>query len=80
VRSRVNSYDVFGSLLLRPAGFAVVGPVAAVVGLRPTLVASAVVMVALALVPLGLHDVRTLQTEDPPLGEGSYAGAAFRRG
>jgi MFS family permease len=43
--SRVSAYDWMGSTALRPLGFAIIGPIAAGVGLRPTLNAIAVAVV-----------------------------------
>jgi hypothetical protein len=41
--SRVSSYDWLGSVALQPAGFALAGPVAAVIGVPATLLGSAAV-------------------------------------
>jgi MFS family permease len=45
-RSRVSSYDSLGSFVLVPLGTAIAGPLAAVVGLRTTLLAAALTMIA----------------------------------
>jgi hypothetical protein len=39
--SRVSSYDWMGSMVLRPIGFAMVGPIAAAVGVETTLIGAA---------------------------------------
>jgi MFS family permease len=69
--SRVSSYDWIGSTALRPLGYAMVGPIAALVGVRTTLVAAAVVIVVLQLAVLTVRELRTLPEVPPPhdLGE-----------
>jgi MFS transporter len=50
-RSRVSSYDALGSFVLVPLGAAVAGPVAALIGIHETLIASgAVSLVCIAIV------------------------------
>jgi MFS family permease len=61
VRSRVDSYDWLISLVVMPAGFALVGPLAARVGDRATLIGAALVLaIPCALVVLipGIRAVR----------------------
>ena len=69
--SRVSSYDWMGSLALLPLGFAVSGPVAAVLGARPVLgvgAGLAALMLVLVLVP---RSTRALPGEGraPPRAE-----------
>ena len=59
--SRVDSVDRFGSMALRPIGMACIGPIAAVVGIRPALIAAGVLTLVCVATPLLLRDVRTLQ-------------------
>ena len=62
--SRAASYDALGSLVFLPVGFAVIGPIAAAVGDRATLIgAAALVVVPTALVLLS-RDVRTIERRD----------------
>ena len=51
-RSRVSSYDALGSFVLIPLGTAVAGPIAAAVGVRPTLLGAGVVILATNLAVL----------------------------
>jgi len=44
--SRVSSYDALGSFVLIPVGSALAGPVASLIGIFPTLVASGLVSLA----------------------------------
>ncbi len=69
--SRVSSYDWIGSTALRPVGYAVVGPIAVLVGVRGTLIAAAALVVILQLFVLTVRDLRTLPSVPPPpdLGE-----------
>ena len=59
--SRVTAYDALGSWVLIPIGFAVVGPVAAAVGNRATLLGSASLVVAATALVFLSRDVRTLE-------------------
>ncbi|HEY3501331.1 MAG TPA: MFS transporter [Actinocatenispora sp.] len=58
--SRVSSWDIFGSLAMAPVGAAVAGPLAVTIGVRPTLVASAVLMVLVTAAALAAPEVRRL--------------------
>jgi MFS family permease len=74
--SRVSSYDWIGSTALRPLGYAAVGPVAALVGLRGTLIAAAALIVVLQLLVLTVDELRTLPAgPSPPQGLEVAAGA-----
>jgi MFS family permease len=57
--SRVSSYDWMGSTVLRPVGYAIVGPVAAMIGVRETLIGAAlatgIAQVATLLAPSIRH-------------------------
>jgi predicted MFS family arabinose efflux permease len=58
--SRVSAYDWFGSLTFQPIGFALVGPIAAALGLTATLYAAAVADLVVIGSLLLVRDVRTL--------------------
>ncbi len=58
--SRVSSYDWFGSLTFNPIGFALVGPVAALIGRRDTLLVPACWFLASSLALCALPSVRRL--------------------
>lgn len=66
--SRVASYDAFGSFIFMPVGQVVAGPLAAVIGVRNTITAAAVLIVVangLALLSPGVRGLRrTDMTED----------------
>jgi MFS family permease len=64
--SRMFSYDMLGSWALMPIGMAVVGPVAAAVGTRATLLGCAVLTVAATAPVLISRDVRTLERAPVP--------------
>jgi hypothetical protein len=59
--SRMFSYDMLGSWALMPIGMAAVGPVAAAVGSRATLIGCAVLTIAATAPVLLSRDVRTLE-------------------
>jgi MFS family permease len=59
--SRVSSYDSFGSFVLLPLGAALAGPVAAVVGVRETLLGAAAVIAiteAIVFAQPSVHEIR----------------------
>jgi MFS family permease len=59
--SRVSSYDALGSFVLMPLGYVVAGPVAAVIGIRPSFYAAAGLVVGATLLVLLSREVRTLE-------------------
>lgn len=59
--ARVMSYDSFGSYALIPVGLAVVGPVSALAGVRPTLLGAAALVVVSGLLVLLSPSVRHLE-------------------
>jgi predicted MFS family arabinose efflux permease len=74
--SRVSAYDWMGSMVLRPAGLAAVGPIASVVGVKAALVGAGLMGVVSNLVLLGIREVRTLERGGPATaaGEPAFAG------
>ena len=64
VLSRVSAYDWFGSLALMPLWMALVGPVAAGIGISRTLVASGAVMMALVVAVLFVPSVTRLRAPE----------------
>jgi MFS family permease len=64
--SRVSSYDYLGSLAFYPAGLAVAGPVADLIGIPATLWIAAVVAVAVSLFWVSWRDVRAVHELGPP--------------
>ena len=59
--SRAYSYDALGSFVAMPVGQLAAGPVAAVIGLRETILAAGVGYVVVCLATLGSRSVRDLQ-------------------
>ena len=66
-RARVSSYDDLGSFVLVPIGTAVVGPVAGLMGIRPTLLVAGAVVQATNLLVLAQPAVWSIRNE--PLAE-----------
>jgi MFS family permease len=64
--SRVSSYDWIGSTALRPVGYAIVGPVAVVLGTSTTLYAAAGLIVVFQLAALSVRELRELPPAPPP--------------
>ncbi len=62
-RSRVSSYDWFGSIVLQPLGYALIGPLAAGVGVSAALYLCGGLEIVAAATLLTVRDIRTL----PPL-------------
>jgi len=63
--ARVYSYDVLGSSLAIPVGEVAVGPIAERVGLAPTLVGCAALVVVATLLALASREVRGLRSGQP---------------
>jgi hypothetical protein len=55
--ARVSSYDAFGSFVLIPIAFAIVGPVADLVGVKNTLWVAATLSTVSILATLAVRDV-----------------------
>jgi predicted MFS family arabinose efflux permease len=65
--SRVSSYDSFGSFVLLPLGAALAGPVAAVIGVRETLLGAAAVIAitqAIVFAQPSIHAIRAPEAAD----------------
>lgn len=62
VLSRVAAYDWMGSTALRPLGYAVVGPIAVVVGVGATLQVAGILTAILMLASLAVPAVRNLRS------------------
>jgi MFS family permease len=65
-RSRVSSYDALGSFVLIPLGTAVVGPIAGLVGVRPTLLGAGIVVQAMNLLVLVQPEVWSIRGAPVP--------------
>jgi len=61
---RVTSYDWFGSLVTAPLGYALAGPLVALVGASGLLYLAAVAIVVIPLAVLAVPDVRRLQSSE----------------
>ncbi len=59
--SRVSSFDWMGSTVLRPIGFAVVGPIAAGIGPGTTLIGAAIVLTVVELGTASLPQISKIQ-------------------
>jgi MFS family permease len=66
-RSRVSSYDALGSFVLIPLGSAIAGPVASVIGVHATLIASGVTSLVCIVVVIAQPSVRRLGDEAAPV-------------
>jgi len=76
VLSRVSAYDWMGSFVVQPAGFAVVGPLAASLGLGPTLRLSAILVAGSSAAILLVPSVRRLERVEAEPEESSKASKA----
>ena len=63
--SRVSAYDWFGSLVFMPLGYAIVGPIASVVGIHATFIAGSVYIVATVAISMCIPAVRQMRTPAP---------------
>jgi MFS family permease len=66
--SRVASYDWMGSTALRPLGLAIVGPIAAALGVRATVLAVAAAVVLSSAAILAVRDVRVRRDDGVDAG------------
>ena len=73
-RSRVSSYDWFGSLAMQSAGFALIGPFAAAVGSSTALLVCGLLDVAVISALLRVNDIRTLTSTSAGAGEPTRDG------
>jgi hypothetical protein len=62
--SRVGAYDAFGSMVFAPVGLFIAGPITKIVGPRTALIATGVVALVAALIPLLSREVRHLERQD----------------
>jgi MFS family permease len=76
--SRVSAYDWMGSTALRPLGLAIVGPIAAVVGLKETLLAAFALTMVSSLTLLVIPDmwrIRGGEADEPAVVPDETSGA-----
>ena len=65
-RSRVSSFDWFGSFALQPLGYALIGPLSAAVGVSTALYLCGAVEIVMVGSLLGVSDIRTLGPSPEP--------------
>jgi MFS family permease len=65
--SRASSYDYFASFSTMPIGLAIAAPLAVAIGLRPMLLAAAVLTLGFVLAMLAFPSVRDLGSEQAPV-------------
>jgi MFS family permease len=63
--SRISSYDWFGSVALNPLGYALIGPVAAAIGIPQTLVIAGVLNVLVCFSVVLVPSVRAIRSDGP---------------
>jgi hypothetical protein len=68
--ARVTSLDYLTSAGVMPLGFALVGPIAALAGTKPTMVVSGLVVIALASAAAATPDIRRLRRRASPAPAG----------
>lgn len=64
--SRVSALDWTGTLVLNPIGFALVGPVAAIIGISTTLIGAGILTAVATVAVIAVPSVRNLRTESKP--------------
>lgn len=67
--SRISSYDWFGSVALNPIGYALIGPVAAAIGVPETLVIAGVLNVIVCVGVVLVPSVRAIRSDVPAPGD-----------
>jgi MFS family permease len=63
--SRISSYDWFGSVALNPIGYAIIGPVAATIGIPETLVIAGILNVLVCISVVLVPSVRAVRSDGP---------------
>ena len=63
--SRISSYDWFGSVALNPIGYALIGPVAAAIGVTETLVIAGILNVLTCFLVVLVPSVRAIRSDAP---------------
>lgn len=63
--SRISSFDWLGSVALNPIGYALIGPIAAVIGTSETLAVAAVLNIAVCVSVVLVPSVRSVQMTSP---------------
>jgi MFS family permease len=63
--SRISSYDWFGSVALNPLGYALIGPVAAAIGIGETLVIAGILNVLTCFLVVAVPSVRAIRSDGP---------------
>lgn len=61
--SRISSYDWFGSVALNPIGYALIGPVAAAIGIQETLVIAGILNVLTCFLVVLVPSVRRIRSD-----------------
>lgn len=67
--SRISSYDWFGSVALNPLGYALIGPVAAAIGIPETLIIAGVLNVLVCVGVVLVPSVRAISSDPVPRRE-----------
>ena len=65
--SRISSYDWFGSIALNPIGYALIGPVAAAIGIPETLVIAGILNVLVCVSVVLVPSVRAIRSTPAPI-------------
>ena len=65
ILSRVSAYDWFGSLVFMPIGMALVGPIAQICGVRPTIIGAAILLFVFVAVTLTVPSVVQMRAPSP---------------
>ncbi len=75
--SRISSYDWFGSVALNPIGYALIGPIAAAIGIGETLVIAGILNVLTCFLVVAVPSVRTIRSDGPIAASQGEAQAAI---
>ncbi len=63
--SRISSFDWLGSVALNPIGYALIGPIAATIGVSQTLIISAILNMAICVSVVLVPSVRAIRMDTP---------------
>lgn len=73
--SRISSYDWFGSVALNPIGYAIIGPVAAAIGIPETLAIAGILNVLVCVSVVLVPSVRAIRSDGPVAADAAAASS-----
>jgi uncharacterized membrane protein YccC len=73
--ARVSAYNWMGAMAFLPAGYAIAGPVASVIGMSTSLWIGVVWIIVTTLIVISVRDVRDFRLDPVDVHEAEFANA-----